>query len=234
LSKNPVSADMKPPMGANRVANKAPYTDEELQRIIDACDQFGSVKWSNGLEQGQVYSGEDLKDFIWVMVYTGLRISDVGLFQMDRLKGNEVFLRAKKNGGEVFAFVPDWLRDRLNDRAKRCGVRPFVVGQSDKLETVTDMWRRKIGKVFELAGKFDETPTPHRFRHTFARILLQRGVPVADVADLLGDDERTVREHYSRWVPERQARLTKILKDAFDDKPKPKLVAIRAGALERR
>ena len=85
----------------------------------------------------------------------------------------------------------------------------------------------------ELAGKFDETPTPHRFRHTFARILLQRGVPVADVADLLGDDEKTVREHYSRWVPERQARLTKILKEAFDDKPKPKLVAIRAGARER-
>jgi integrase len=233
LSRNPVSPDIKPPMGANRVANKAPYTDEELQRIIDACDQLGTVKWSNGLEQGQVYSGEDLKDFIWVMVYTGLRISDVGLFHMDRLKGNEVFLRAKKNGGEVFAFIPDWLRDRLNDRAKRCGARPFVVGQSDKLETVTDMWRRKIGKVFELAGKFDETPTPHRFRHTFARILLQRGVPVADVADLLGDDEKTVREHYSRWVPERQARLTKILKDAFDDKPRPKLVAIRAGAIDR-
>lgn len=233
LPKNPVSPDIKPPMGANRVANKAPYTDEELQRIVDACDQLGTVKWSNGLEQGQVYSGEDLKDFIGVMVYTGLRISDVGLFHMDRLKGNEVFLRAKKNGGEVFAFIPDWLRDRLNDRAKRCGVRPFVVGQSDKLETVTDMWRRKIGKVFELAGKFDETPTPHRFRHTFARILLQRRVPVADVADLLGDDEKTVREHPSRWVPERQARLTKILKDAFDDKPWPKLVAIRAGAIDR-
>jgi integrase len=213
------------------------YTGDELQRmqrIIDACDQLGTVKWSNGHAQGKVYSGEDLKDFIWVMVYTGLRISDVGLFHMNRLKGNEVFLRAKKNGGEVFAYIPDWLRDRLNDRAKRCGVRPFVVGQSDKLETVTDMWRRKIGKVFELAGKFDEKPTPHRFRHTFARILLQRGVPVADVADLLGDDEKTVREHYSRGVPERQARLTKILKDAFDDKPRPKLVAIRADALERR
>ena len=39
------------------------------------------------------------------MVYTGLRISDVGLFRIDRLKGNEVFLRAKKNGGEVFAFT---------------------------------------------------------------------------------------------------------------------------------
>jgi integrase len=233
LHENPVSTDIRPPMGANRVANKAPYTDEELQRIIDACDALGEVAWTNRREHG-VYTGEDVKDFIWVMAYTGLRISDVGLFNMSRLKGNEVFLRAKKNGGDVFAYIPDWLRDRLNARAKRCGVRPFVIGHSDRLETVTDMWRRKIGKVFDLAGAFEEPPTPHRFRHTFARILLQRGVPVSDVADLLGDDEKTVREHYSRWVPERQARLTKILKDAFDDKPRPKLVAIRAGARERR
>jgi integrase len=77
-----------------------------------------------------------------------------------------------------------------------------------------------------MAGITDVPVTPHKFRHTFARILLQRGVPVADVADLLGDDEKTVREHYSRWVAERQARLTKILQDAFEDKPKPKLVAM--------
>ena len=151
LRETPVSTDVKPPIGANRVANKAPYTDEELQRIIDACDSLGEVAWSNGRENG-VYTGEDVKDFIWVMVYTGLRISDVGLFNMSRLRGNEVFLRAKKNGGDVFAYIPDWLRDRLSARAKRCGVRPFVVGHSDRLETVTDMWRRKIGKVFELAG----------------------------------------------------------------------------------
>jgi integrase len=228
LTENPVSTDIKPPIGANRVANKAPYTDAELQRIIDACDRMPDITWRSGMGQG-IWTGEDVKDFIWVMTYTGLRISDVGLFHMNRLTGNEVFLRAKKNGGDVFAYIPDWLRDRLTARAKRCGVRPFVAGQSDRLETVTDTWRRKIGKVFELAGRFDEPPTPYRFRHTFARILLQRGVPVADVADLLGDDEDTVREHYARWVPERQARLTKILKDAFDDKPKPKLVAIPGG-----
>jgi integrase len=228
LDENPVSPDIRPPIGANRVANKAPFTDEDLQRIIKACDLFGKVAWTNGREKGE-WTGEDVKDFIWVMVHTGLRISDFGLFNMSRLRGNEVFLRAKKNGGEVFAYIPDWLRDRLIARAKRSGVRPFVVGHSDRLETVTDMWRRKISKVFELAGEFDEPPTPHRFRHTFARILLQRGVPVADVADLLGDDERTVREHYSRWVPERQARLTKILKDAFEDKGRSKLVAIRGG-----
>lgn len=225
---NPVSPDLKPPIGANRVANKAPFSDDELHRIIDACDRLGEIDWSNGRESG-MWSGDDVKDFIWVMIYTGLRISDVALFDMDRLKGNEVLLRAKKNGGDVFTVIPDWLRDRLVARAKRCGSRPFVAHRSERLDTMTDMWRRKIGKIFDLAGPFGEQPTPHRFRHTFARILLQRGVPIADVADLLGDEEKTVRQHYSRWVPERQARLTKILTEAFDDKPKPRLVALPGG-----
>ena len=221
LAKNPVTSDLKPPLGANRVANKVPFTDSELQRIIDACDRLGAVEWNNGRKTG-VWTGEDVKDFIWLLTYTGLRISDVGLFRIDRLHGNEVFLRAKKNGGDVFTWIPDWLAQRRTQRAKRHGPRPFVTGESDRLETVTDLWRRRINKVFELAGRFEDTPTPHRFRHTFARILLQRGVPVADVADLLGDDEDTVREHYARWVPERQARLTNILRDAFNDKPRPK------------
>jgi integrase len=219
LAENPVTADIKPPLGANRVANKAPFTDDEIHRILTACDRMPALAWSSGKGSG-VWTGDDVKDFILMMVYTGLRISDVGLLHMNRLKGNEVFLRAKKNGGDVFTYIPDWLRDRLNGRARVKGDRPFIVGQSNRLETVTDMWRRKINSVFELAGKFEEPPTPHRFRHTFARILLEKGVPVAEVADLLGDDEKTVRVHYGRWVPERQARLTHILKNAFKNKPK--------------
>lgn len=34
-------------------------------------------------------------------------------------------------------------------------------------------------------------------------------------AELIGDTEGMVRRHYARWVPERQARLTSILKRAF-------------------
>jgi integrase len=228
LPENPVSSDLKPPLGASRVANKIPFTDAELERIIAACDALGPVTWTN--EQGQgAWTGEDAKDFIWTLTYTGLRISDVALFDIKRLQGNEVFLRAKKNGGDVFAYIPDWLRDRLLARSKAHGSMLFVTGISRRLETVTNTWRRRIDRVFELAGPFDETSTPHRFRHTFARILLQRGVPVADVADLLGDDEDTVREHYARWVPERQARLTKILKDAFNDKTRPKLIVMQGN-----
>jgi integrase/recombinase XerC len=211
IPKTPVSAGIKAPIGSSRVANKAPFSDEELNKIIAACDRMPDVEWKSGQGAG-VWTGRDIQDFIFVMVYTGLRISDVGLFNMSRVRGNEVFLRAKKNGGEVFAYLPDWLRDRLNDRAKKFGPKPFIVGRSERVDTITDTWRRKINEAFALSGEFEETPTPHRFRHTFARILLQKGVPVADVADLLGDDEKTVKTHYSRWVVERQEGLPEFCK----------------------
>jgi integrase len=98
------------------------------------------------------------------------------------------------------------------------------------MKQLTDIWlNRRLAKIFELAGPFEEKPTPHRFRHTFVRILLEKGVPVADVAVLIGDTEDVLRRHYSRWIKTRQDRLTKILRDAFEDKPKPKLVALPGG-----
>jgi integrase len=232
VAKSPVSPDLKPPAGSTRAANKMPFTDEQLADIIEACDRINdykaSPKWGNRHGSG-TWTGEDLKDFIWFMTYTGLRISDVVLFDMERLHGSEVFLRAKKNGGNVFTVIPDWLRDRLLARAKRCGNQPFMVGGSKRLDTVIDVWRQRLAKVFERADIGTERATPHRFRHTFARILLQKGVSAADVADLMGDDEKTIKTHYAFWVTEKQARLSAILREAFSDKPK--LSAIQGGRL---
>jgi hypothetical protein len=38
IPKSPVSPDLRPPIGANRAVNKAPFTDEQLADIIKACD----------------------------------------------------------------------------------------------------------------------------------------------------------------------------------------------------
>jgi len=173
------------------------------------------------------WTGEDLKDLIELMLHTGFRISDATLFDMSRLRGNEIMIRAQKNGNHVFAWIPDAVRDRLLARAKRHGHRPFIVGRSERLETVTNVWRRRIAHAFDAAGAFGQPPTPHRFRHTFARMLLERGVSVPDVADLMGDDEKTIRAHYAAWVTSRQERLTGILKKTFGDKPK--LVGVAGG-----
>jgi integrase len=223
ILESPVSADLKPPRGASKIKNKMPFTDNEVTAILLACDRMPEVRWKNGV-RGGLWDGQDVKDFVWLSIYTGLRISDVGTFDISRLQGNEVFLHAKKNGGDVFGFLPDWLCTRLRARAKSRGTRqPFIHGDSDNIVTITEYWREKLNKAFELAGPFPERPTHHRFRHTFARLNLQNGVTIGDVAELLGDTEKTVREHYARWVPERQARLTKLLQDSFQDRFSPSI-----------
>ena len=215
--------DTETPMGANEPADRLPFTDDEIERIYSACDKIGEIAWKNGLGRDS-WSGQDVKDFIILSVFTGLRISDVAMFDVEkRLQGNNIFLRAKKNNRRLFTWVPNWVRDRLLDRQQKVGSRIFQVGESERLETVTDTWRKKLKLVFEIAQeerKFEQKPTPHRFRYTFVRILLQNGVPVSDVAELAGDTPEIIIKHYAKWVPEIQERLTNILKAAFDERPK--------------
>jgi integrase len=189
--------------------------------MYEACQGYGKTskhKWN----------GDDVADFISLSMYTGLRISDVALFHLDRMSANgEIRVRTTKAGTHVYTWVPQWLQDRIRERAKKHG--PYIFGghTTKSLDVIAELWRRKLNLVWKDCGKWKVKPTPHRFRHTFARILLQKpGVTVRDVAELLGNTEEMVLRRYSAWVPERQARLTKILQDAFDDKPRPKLVAM--------
>lgn len=224
IENNPARA-VKNPKGREMThsEHKFPFTDEEIKRMYAACPKYGGTyrhKWT----------GEDLADFISLSLYTGLRISDVALFNIERLQNNgEIFLRTTKAGTQVCTWIPEWLQDRIRARGKTIG--PFIFGahRATTIDIITETWRRRLNKLWDDCGPWKETPTPHRFRHTFARILLQRGVSVQDVADLLGNTEAVVRRSYAAWVPERQTRITGILKDAFADKPKPaeKVVAIR-------
>lgn len=214
-----IADDLKAPPNASELNPKSPFEDEELRRIYAACDKI--LPQSNPGPGFRTWDGQDAKDFINVSIYTGLRISDVCLFDVSkRLKGNDVFLRMHKTGKPLHTWIPNWLVARLRARALTHGALIFRCGETGNAKQMCDIWRNKRLKlVFKLAGPFETKPGPHRFRHTFARILLERGVPVADVAELIGDTEEVVREYYAQWVPGRQKRLRRILQDAFADRP---------------
>lgn len=223
-----------------RNEQKLPFSDDEIKRIYETCEsKYGKkeIRWDRSAHHrpatGQLarynlkWTGQDLADFISVSIYTGLRISDVSTFHIDRLQpGGEILIRTTKAGTHVYTWVPKWLQERIRARAMEVG--PYIFGEhtTTDMNVITDVWRRKLIRLWNLCGTWKDKPTPHRFRHTFARILLERGVAVRDVADLLGNSEQMVRRHYAAWIPERQQRLTKILQDAFDDRPRPKLVVM--------
>jgi integrase len=206
---------------------RIPFSDEELERTFHACEnKYGKTGHANRYR----WNGQDLADFIAVSVYTGLRISDVSTFHADRLlESGECQIRATKNGKKVYTWIPTWLQERIHARAREFGPLIFGEHETEDIESITDQWRRKLKRLWGLCGPWSVPPTHHRFRHTFARILLQQGgVSIRDVAELLGDTEETVRKHYAAWVPELQERITKVLKKAFEDKPRPNVLKFRS------
>jgi integrase len=235
LVKNPRGRDA----ADRRTEQKLPFTDADLQRMYEACEtKYGKqeVKWSRVTHHHRAegeyvrynykWTGADLADFISVSVYTGLRISDVSTFHVDRMQpSGEIHIRTTKAGTHVYTWVPEWLQECIRARAQKYGPLIFGEHQTKDINVITDVWRRKLNKLWTLCGPWPEEPTAHRFRHSFARILLQRpGVTVRDVAELLGNTEQMVRKHYSAWIPERQERLTAVLKAAFSETPRPKAI----------
>jgi integrase len=222
---------------ASEQRQKLPFTDAELTRMYDGCRDYGHTllrewpKKRNGRQvetintqrnYARTWTGDDLADFIQLSVYTGLRISDVATFHIDRLQPTgEVAIRTTKGGSVVRTWVPLWLADRIRARAARLGPLIFGVHRTTNMNVITDLWRRKLNKLWEQCGPFTAHPTPHRFRHTFARLLLENGTPVSTVAELMGNTEAIVHKHYAAWVPGRQEKTTAILQEAFRNAPNP-------------
>jgi hypothetical protein len=127
-------------------------------------------------------------------------------FHTDRLiASGECHVRTTKTGRKVYTWIPEWLQERIREREQKH--KPLIFGThlTRDMNVITDVWRRKLNRLWSLCGPWKEKPTPHRFRHTFARILLQKpGVTVREVAELLGDTEEMIRKHYGAWVPDPQ------------------------------
>src|SRR5208283_3368996 len=70
-------------------------------------------------------------------------------------------------------------------------------------------WQRTFRRLSVLAGVHIHA---HRWRHTFATDLLSRGVPVSEVAAILGNSPRIIEKHYSQWIQARQDAVEKAIK----------------------
>jgi len=70
-------------------------------------------------------------------------------------------------------------------------------------------WQRTLRRLGKIAGVHIH---PHRFRHTFATTLLSRGIPVSEVAAILGNSPRIIEKHYSQWIQGRQESINAAVK----------------------
>jgi integrase len=150
-----------------------------------------------------------------------MRISDAAMLKESALNGSRVFLYTQKTGVPVYVPIPDTLVNLLKAIKASSGYL-FLRGESTRLDTCTDLWRRQLAQVFDAAEITNGHP--HRFRDTFAVELLLAGVPIEHVSILLGHASIKVTErHYAPWVKTRQEQLEEEVKRTWET-PKSRLV----------
>jgi len=179
-----------------------PFTQEDMAALVGACERLGVMEPSMQTR---------MKALLFVLRYTGMRISDVVWLKKDQIKDGSLFLRMAKTRVAITIPLPDFLLPLLASVEQSNGMY-FATGAAQR-GTDCGNWRRRFSRLAKLAGV--ENAHPHRLRDTFAVDLLQRGVSMDDVSILLGHSSIKITErHYAPWVKSRQVRLEKIIRDA--------------------
>jgi integrase len=156
---------------------------------------------------------------VLLLRYTGLRVSDVATLASDRVNNGRIYLHTMKNGKPVFLPLPAMLINVLDGLPEPKG----TTGQSRYLfwsgnGTTRAFIRgvtRTLARVFELSEV--RGAHAHRFRHTLATALLEKGWTTEDVSDVLGSTPEIIRKHYAQWTFQRQERISRLAQDMWAD-----------------
>jgi len=203
-----------------------PYTDEEMGRILAACE-----KYSHHGDHGHNRPAR-IRTFVLLLRYSGLRIQDATCLETEKLHGDDLMLRTGKTGQGVFVPLPPDVADALRYQATRnSNSRYFFWSGNGKPLSAVSSWQRTLRKVLADAkvSKGTNMMIAHRFRDTLATSLLANGVPIEDVAAILGNSVKVCEKHYSAWVKTRQERLTERVRATWP-KQQQKFKVIQGGA----
>jgi integrase len=183
IRENPAS-DL--PMPRIKYAPTLPFDEDEMKRILEAATKPRD------------------RAFVLVMRHAGLRLSDAATLSRASVDGSRIRLYQAKTGEPVFVPVPSEVVQAL--AALPCkGEFYFQTGHA-KVQSSASVWRKRLAAVFRKANV--EDGHSHRFRDTFACVLLSKGVSLESVSRLLGHSSvRVTEQHYAPWVRSRQDAL---------------------------
>ena len=187
---------------------KEPYSQEELLRILGACDHLGRSRYERARARAMVF----------LLRFTGLRVSDVATLSRDRLRDGNIHLHTMKNGKRIFLPIPPVLSTFLEALPTPKGTigpsRYFFWSGNGTTRALIRGVTRTLARVFELSEV--EGAHAHRFRHTLATALLEKGWTTEDVSDVLGSTPEIIRKHYAQWTIQRQERISRLTQDMWD------------------
>ncbi len=126
--------------------------------------------------------------------FTGLRLSDVSNLTWDKVKGNTLHFRQQKTGG--YEYLP-MSKTALNI------LKSLEDKDSEKVFAGLEVGMGKRGyylKRWALSAGIDKPITYHSSRHTYATMLLTKGVDLYTVSKLLGHQDIATTLIYAKII----------------------------------
>lgn len=198
-------------MATNLDAARAQGRREGLEEAVKIVATAGRYVYARDKRP----RAKQLRALVLLMRYSGHRIQAAVTCPCERLSGDRLFLYAQKSGAPVWTVLPPIAIDALRESPRACEQFWFSYGAQG--ETDAGHWSRRLKQVFAEAGIVNGHS--HRFRHTFAVSLLERGASTPEVATLLGNTPTVVEKHYSAWVKSRQDALEALLRRMHAEDP---------------
>ena len=190
-------------------ADREPYTEAEMVAMIQACDGIGH----------HPYERLRARAMVLVMRYTGLSMRNTFLLRRDQVRDGYLEVRRAKNGKPVKVPITRDLTAALNAvPAPRTADDPtcpyFFYHGRDEIDI--EHAQRSMEGTMNAVFKRSSVPNAktHRFRHTLATRMLEKGASFEDVAAVLGNSARIVEKHYAKWSRGRQERIDRYFRAA--------------------
>jgi integrase/recombinase XerD len=229
MSKNPAA-------GLSRIKVKAPPTvpftaEEFIQLLATVRLMYTSARGLNS--QTSTFLRARLRAMLLLLRWSGLRIGDAANLKRSRLSNDDkLLLYTAKTGTPVFVPLPPYVANELR-ALPNSNPDYFFCSGNGTMRSVTANWQRKLDQLFKKAD-LNRRCHVHQLRDTFAVEMLLAGVPLDQVAMLLGHSSVKITEkHYAPWIRARQAQLEESVRKAWAAVPTELGNAAPVAALTR-
>jgi integrase len=169
------------------------FTQEEIEKIINTPMEY------------RIYHGKETnfldfryKTMIMFLAYTGCRFGEVSELRVKRVDisaGRATFINTKTNDNRS-AYFTEPLKGNLAKLIENRSPDDFVFRNSQEKQVHVSDFSEGLKRRAIKAGVTKRT-FPHNFRHSYITHMLEAGVPITEVATLVGHkDIQTTYETY--------------------------------------
>ncbi len=180
---------------------KKPLTTQETVRLIDVI--YNGEKYFTGRTLTE-YKNKKLRDIALFTTYlgTGVRVSELVNLKISDVDFNtQSFIVTRKGGDQQEIFMPVQVNNALyeyinpeDEDARDTG--PLFLGRGGKPLTVAAVEKTLKNYCYAVGITHPDKTRPHALRRTFACRLLEDGVDIKMVAELLGHKNIEVTHRY--------------------------------------